>query len=382
MIAQSVVSCHLLKMSKVQIAQPIAFAPPRPGTGIWVDRALASWGALLGIGMTAFITSLLAPALPLGAFSPLIIAPLGASAVLLFAVPASPLAQPWAIIGGNTISALVGVTVSQFVSEPFAAIAIAVAMAIAFMSVTRSLHPPGGAVALGTVIAFKGIGPLGYFYALVPVFLNCVVIVAFGWLFHHASGHSYPHRAQAREPEIKAHGTRDSLPATRAAIQEQDVVAALADLREHYDIDQGDVVRLVRQVEARAFERMHGRPSCADIMSRDIVSVTSDTPPAEALRLLLKHDVTALPVVDAQRRVQGFIDLRGLALGRDRLDAMMRPARAVSPEMPAVDLVPIMNDSTTHPVAVIDRKAMLIGIIAPTDLLQVLASIATTFDMI
>ncbi|PWJ88222.1 HPP family protein [Mesorhizobium loti] len=56
---------------------------------------------------------------------------MGASAVLLFAVPASPLAQPWSIIGGNTISALVGVIVTQFVHEPVLATGIAVALAIA-----------------------------------------------------------------------------------------------------------------------------------------------------------------------------------------------------------------------------------------------------------
>lgn len=368
-------------MSKVQIARPIAFAPPQIATGFWIDRTLACWGALLGIGLTAFITSLLAPAVPLAAFAPLIIAPLGASAVLIFAVPASPLAQPWAIIGGNTISALVGVAVAQFVSEPFVGIALAVALAIAFMSATRSLHPPGGAVALGTVLAFKGIGPLGFFYALIPVFLNCVVIVTFGWLFHKASGHSYPHRVPAPVPAAGAHETRDPAPATRAAIDEQDVAAALADLGEQFDIAAGDVALLVRQVEARAFERIRGRPTCADIMSRDIISVTDDDPPEEARRLLLKHDVTALPVIDAQRRVHGFIDLRCLAQGRDRLDMMMAPARAVSPEMPVVDLVPIMNDSSTHPVAVVDEQARLIGIIAPTDLLQALANIATALDM-
>ena len=59
---------------------------------------------------------------------------MGASAVLLFAVPASPLAQFWSIIGGNTISALAGISVGQLVHEPMAATGVAVSLAIVAMS--------------------------------------------------------------------------------------------------------------------------------------------------------------------------------------------------------------------------------------------------------
>ncbi len=91
-----------------------------------------------------------------GPHLPLIVAPIGASAVLLFAVPTSPLAQPWSIIGGNTISAFVGLAVTQFVDDPALAIGLGVALAIAAMSVTRSLHPPGGAAALTAVLGIGG----------------------------------------------------------------------------------------------------------------------------------------------------------------------------------------------------------------------------------
>lgn len=65
------------------------------------ERLIGCLGALLAIASTALISKLV-----LGPEShlPLIVAPLGASAVLLFAVPTSPMAQPWEIVGGNTIS--------------------------------------------------------------------------------------------------------------------------------------------------------------------------------------------------------------------------------------------------------------------------------------
>ncbi len=103
------------------------------------ERLIGCLGALIGICLTGLVCGFIFgddPQLPL------IVAPIGASAVLLFAVPASPLAQPWSIIGGNTISALIGVTVSYFVKDQMVAIGLAVALAILAMSLTRSLHPP------------------------------------------------------------------------------------------------------------------------------------------------------------------------------------------------------------------------------------------------
>lgn len=72
-----------------------------------------------------------------GANIPLLVAPMGASAVLLFAVPASPLAQPWSIIGGNLVSATIGVTCANVIGDPTLAAALAVALAICGMFALR-----------------------------------------------------------------------------------------------------------------------------------------------------------------------------------------------------------------------------------------------------
>src|SRR3546814_11714629 len=79
---------------------------------------------------------------------PWLVAPLGASAVLVFAVPASPLAQPWPVIGGNLLSAAVGIFMGQVVGTPLIAAGMSAGAAIALMSLGRCLHPPGGACAL------------------------------------------------------------------------------------------------------------------------------------------------------------------------------------------------------------------------------------------
>ena len=104
------------------------------------ERALACLGAIAGIALSAVVVGL---AFGAGGWSALIVAPMGASAVLVFAVPASPLAQPWPVIGGNAISALVGLVAARLVPDPVLAAGLAVGLAIAAMSPRPCMAPEG-----------------------------------------------------------------------------------------------------------------------------------------------------------------------------------------------------------------------------------------------
>ena len=110
-------------------------------------RAVA--GAFVGILVAGIISRMIGDASGIG---PWLVAPMGASAVLIFAAPASPLAQPWAVLGGNTVSALVGTACVLLIPDPAVAGAVAVALAIGLMFQLRCLHPPGGASALLMVL--------------------------------------------------------------------------------------------------------------------------------------------------------------------------------------------------------------------------------------
>ena len=119
----------------------------RRGTPVrYGDVWRAGLGGLFGIAVTGVLARMFMGGEALA--EPLLVAPLGASAVLLFAVPASPLTQPRAVIGGSILSALVGVTCAMFVPNALLAASLAVAASIALMSLLGCLHPPGGAVAL------------------------------------------------------------------------------------------------------------------------------------------------------------------------------------------------------------------------------------------
>jgi CBS domain-containing membrane protein len=332
------------------------------------ERLLACLGALIGIALTGTICGYLfgqGPALPL------IVAPIGASAVLLFAVPASPLAQPWSIIGGNTISALMGVIAAYFLHEPILAIGVGVSLAIGAMTFTRSLHPPGGAAALTAVLGGPAVASWGILFPLVPVGLNSCILVALGLLFHKLARRQYPHVALAAP--VNTHRTQDPPSAERVGFQEEDIDMALAALDETFDIDRGDLSRVLHQVELQAAIRSHGDILCSDIMSRDIVSVGQETPSDEARSLLLKHNIRTLPVKDSTGRLLGTVGLRELSDGHGRVSDHLSLAASASANDPALGLLPVLTDGRTHAVIIVDAERHVIGLISQTDILTAVA---------
>ncbi|MCK6410974.1 MAG: HPP family protein [Azonexus sp.] len=162
-------------------------SPPR----VSVEEILLSWlGAFIGIGLLAgLINACFAEAdrvLLLGSF--------GASAVLLFGAPRSPLAQPRNLVGGHMLSALIGVACWKWLSPfPWLAAALAVATAIAVMHLTRTLHPPGGATALIAVTGSAEIHRLGFWYVLLPATLGPLLMLLIALLFNNlARSRRYP----------------------------------------------------------------------------------------------------------------------------------------------------------------------------------------------
>src|SRR5580658_6441418 len=165
---------------------------PSPIAIRWPERLRSCLGALLGIAFTGgTMHILLGPA----ASIPLLVAPMGASAVLLFAVPASPLAQPWSIIGGNIVSATVGVACASWITDPVGAAALAVALAICLMFALRCVHPPSGAVALTAVLGGPAVHALGYRFVAEPIALQSAALLVAAIVYHAATGHRYPHVA-------------------------------------------------------------------------------------------------------------------------------------------------------------------------------------------
>lgn len=148
-----------------------AGGPPRVSN----EEVFWSWiGALLGIAAVAGVGRLFFAGLDLT----LMIGSFGASAVLLYGAPRSPLAQPRNLIGGHALSALVGVLCWTWLHDtPWLAQTLAVATAIALMHLTRTLHPPGGATALIATLGSVEIQRLGFWYVLMPATLGPLILL-------------------------------------------------------------------------------------------------------------------------------------------------------------------------------------------------------------
>ncbi|MCF7980182.1 MAG: HPP family protein [Chromatiaceae bacterium] len=178
-------------------------APPRVSN----LEVLWSWvGSFLGIALVAWLNEAIStqgtnPAIWLETIglTPtdglLLIGSFGASAVLLYGAPRSPLAQPRNLIGGHAVSALIGVSAWLLLGPllPWLAAALAVSTAIAVMHLTRSLHPPGGATALIAVIGSEQVHAMGYLFVLIPVTLGALLMLLVALLVNNlARGRRYP----------------------------------------------------------------------------------------------------------------------------------------------------------------------------------------------
>jgi CBS-domain-containing membrane protein len=188
---------------------------------------LEKWVAGAG-GLTGILGVMLISQAFLGlSGSASLVASMGASAVLLFAVPHGPLSQPWAVTGGHMVSAVIGVACAQLNAQPFIASALAVALAISAMHYLRCIHPPGGATALTAVTGGDAVHALGFHYILSPVLLNVLVILLVAMLFNFpfpwrrypaawTRKQNQPAVPDASGQAIKAHSREDHPTAARA----------------------------------------------------------------------------------------------------------------------------------------------------------------------
>ena len=153
----------------------------------WAERLRSCVGALVGLMLVFTVAKLLGE---LTGIDEWLMASLGASALLVFALPGSPMAQPWAVIAGNTLSALVGISVVHVVGEPLLAMPLAASMSILGMFLLRCLHPPAAAVALIVVLG----NVMHYRYALFPVMVDSVLLILAGAAYSNLTGKRYPNR--------------------------------------------------------------------------------------------------------------------------------------------------------------------------------------------
>ena len=364
----------------------IAAAPP-------LEAARAGLGAFAGLLVAGLFALSPAVDLELGLY---LVAPFGATSVLLFAVPNSPLAQPWSAVVGNVSAAAVGAAACLLIPDPALRIALAVGAAIALMGLLRAMHPPGGAVAMTAAMSPEEIRELGFGFALAPIGAGTLLLVAAAMLYARATGRRYPFRHFG---EANAHGTADAPAAERIGLTEAELAAILGRYRQSLNLGVEDLARLIGAAEIQAAGRRIGPRTAEQIMSRDLVTVGPETPLETVADLFDRHGFASLPVARADGTFLGVIFQlhlirRAVAdrmrLGRGFPAALSRlvdrgwrtPARAgdvmsvagprATTSTPLAALLPMLAEGETEAVPIL-HDGRLVGIVTRTDLVAALA---------
>lgn len=360
-----------------------------------LERLRSAIGAFAGIALTSAVSYWCVQ----DTYAiPYLIAPMGASAVLLFAVPASPLAQPWSLLGGNLVAAIIGVTCAMFIAHPMLSAAIAVSLSIFTMLYLRCLHPPSGAVALTAVLGGNAIHSLGYSFVLAPVALNSCIIILVAIVFHRSTKHSYPHSAVVSQQDVLS---KDIPAELRFGFNSEDLNAVLKEHNELLDISRDDLEKILQQTEMHAYRRRFGEIRCSDIMKKDVVTVEFGTELEEAWSLMRKHNIKALPVINKSRLVIGIITQidfmknanlevydnfegklkqfirRTAGHHSDKPEVvgqiMSSPVVTANMHMHIIELIPLMTQQRIlHHIPVLDNDRKLVGIVTQSDLVSAL----------
>lgn len=182
----------------------------------------------------------------------MIVASMGASAVLLFAVPHGPLSQPWPVFGGHLISAIIGVTFAQLIANDFLAASLAVGASIGGMYYLKCIHPPGGATALSAVLGGDAIHELGYQFVMTPILINVLVILAVGVLFNSLfSWRKYPSFLQIKRTKEK---TKNNI--NYQNITHEDFVYALSEIDSFVDVSEHDLLLIYDLINKKHLEQV------------------------------------------------------------------------------------------------------------------------------
>lgn len=217
----------------------------------WREKAVAGAGGFSAILLLVWLSQQ-----ALGhCGSAAVVASMGASAVLLFAIPHGPLSQPWPVIGGHCISAFIGVCCARWLGHPALAAGCAVGLAVLAMHHFKCIHPPGGATALTAVLGGAEVNDLGFTFVAFPVLTNGLAMLALAVLFNWGfAWRRYP-------ASLRAPAALPATPAEAPAPSHAEVVAALRQRDLFVDVSEEDLIELCRLISTSPWETRGARPS-------------------------------------------------------------------------------------------------------------------------
>ena len=334
------------------------------------------------------------------ATNPIIVASMGASTVILFIMPGSPLAQPWPLVGGQLVSAMTGVVCAQAFTDLAFASACAVGGSVLVMLLFRCLHPPGAATALTPIIAGDPITSLGYGFVLIPVGLNVAIMLVMAIAINHwVLRHQYPTVHLPADNKRHQHSVIIQ-PSQRTGISEQDLEQALENMDMFMDVSTEDLSKLLTVAQMQSFKRYRGNITCADIMVRNILTVEYGTEVEEAWKIMQREKLKAMPVIDRTKRVIGiiswndffkFINVGANETFQEKFRAFIRRTPNVTTDKPEsvghimtspvsllpesthiAALIPLMSNQGYRQIPIVNSENRLVGMVYQANLIAAL----------
>ena len=226
----------------------IGFFFPRQVTVSHREKLFSALGAFAVIMVVALVSHhFLGPE-----HLPFLAASMGASTVLVLASPHSPFSQPWPLIGGHFVAALIGITCAALVPDLYIAASLAVSLPVLAMFYLRCIHPPGGGTALLVVIGGSKITGLGYLFAFTPVLLNSVLLLLVALLVNRLiPGRHYPYNLSLPKTQTAKDTGKEKL-----GFSHQDLLDALDDIDGYIDVTGADLERIYVLATEHAKTRM------------------------------------------------------------------------------------------------------------------------------
>ncbi len=346
----------------------------------------ATLGATLALLCTSFISLHLAN---YASTHHWLVASFGASALLLFLVPSSPLAQPWNVLVGNTLSVLIGICCARWIPSTILALTLAGSLSMGLMLLSRSVHPPS--VAMSIFPALHGIHDFNF--ALFPVLTDSSILLVLAVLYNNLTGVPYPAWYKTKQTVPPVHKPE--------RFTDADFDAALEYYKQSLNVSREDLQKLLSYVHTIAFQRNLGTKHCSALMNANAPYTYADTSLEEAWAILQEHNTKALAVLDKQKKVIGILTqadfLRRLNLQdqqglRQRLrhfvqtrrdkrsvpvvaDIMSSPALCAQGEHSITELIPLFSHEKHRHLPVVDEYGHYLGLITQSDLMVALYDI-------
>jgi len=225
-----------------------------PTTTSHTEKWVSGVGGLLGLLVTMLICQWY-----LGYDSYLVITSMGASTVLLFGLPHVAVSQPWSLLAGQVVSAVVGVVCAQMIPDMTVAAATAVGTSILAMYYFGCVHPPGGATALAAVVGGPKVQALGYYYVAEPIMLNALLLLLLAIIINYPfKWRRYPvHLVRMLEGK---QAQQQQLSETVSMFTSQDLQQAMKELDLYFDVSEEDLTRLVNLAVIN-YKKSHLLPS-------------------------------------------------------------------------------------------------------------------------